>query len=48
VVQLDYIKEEFFSVRVVKHWNWLPREEVEAQSLETFEVRLEGPLRNLT
>jgi len=33
--------------RVVKHWNGLPREIVEAPSLETFKARLDGALSNL-
>ena len=33
--------------RVVKHWHRLPREVVEAPSLETFEARLVGTLSNL-
>ncbi|KFQ51705.1 hypothetical protein N334_04032, partial [Pelecanus crispus] len=41
------IKKEFFTMRVVKHWNRLPREIVEAPSLATFKVRLEGTLSNL-
>jgi len=32
---------------VVKHWNELPREVVEAPSLETFKPRLDGALSNL-
>jgi len=32
---------------VVKHCNRLPREVVEAPSLETFKVRLDGALNNL-
>jgi len=34
-------------MRVVKHWNRLPREVVEALSLETFKTRLNGALSNL-
>ena len=34
-------------MRVVKHWNKLPREVVDAPSLETFNVRLDGALSNL-
>ena len=31
----------------MKHWSGLPREVGGALSLETFKVRLEGPLSNL-
>jgi len=34
-------------VRVVKHWNRLPREAVEAPSMETFKARLDGALTSL-
>jgi len=34
-------------MRVVKHWTRLPREVVDAPSLETFKVRLDGALCNL-
>ncbi|KFP18137.1 hypothetical protein Z169_02710, partial [Egretta garzetta] len=41
------IRKKFFTVRVVKHWNELPREVVEAPSLQTFQARLDGALSNL-
>ena len=34
-------------MRVVKHWNGLPREAVEVPSLETLQVKLDGALSNL-
>ena len=33
---------------MVKHWKRLPREVVEAASLEIFKARLDGTLSNLT
>ncbi|KFP10349.1 hypothetical protein Z169_12143, partial [Egretta garzetta] len=41
------IRKKFFTMRVVKHWNRLPREAVEDPPLETFKARLEGALSNL-
>jgi len=41
------IRKKFFTMRVVKHWNGLPREVAEAPSLETFKARLDGALSNL-
>ncbi|KAK4827389.1 hypothetical protein QYF61_017794 [Mycteria americana] len=41
------LRKTFFAMRVVRHWNRLPREVVEAPSLETFKVRLDGALSNL-
>ena len=34
-------------MRVVRHWHRLPREVVDAPSLETFKARLDGALSNL-
>ena len=41
------IREKFFIVRLVRHWNRLPREVVDAPSLEAFKVSLYRALRNL-
>ncbi|KFP19573.1 hypothetical protein Z169_00447, partial [Egretta garzetta] len=41
------IRKKFFTMRVVKHWNRLPREVVEAPTLEAFKARLDGALSNL-
>ncbi|KFR08449.1 hypothetical protein N306_09174, partial [Opisthocomus hoazin] len=41
------IRKKFFTMRVVKHWNRLPGEAVDAPSVEPFEVRLDGALSNL-
>ena len=42
-----HIRKKFFTVRVVRHWNRLPREAVDAPSLEVFKARLDGALSNL-
>ncbi|KFQ25054.1 hypothetical protein N331_11622, partial [Merops nubicus] len=41
------IRKKFFSIRIIDHWNGLSREVVEAPSLESFKVRLDGALSNL-
>ncbi|GAB0180469.1 hypothetical protein GRJ2_000512200 [Grus japonensis] len=41
------IRKKFFTIRVVRHWNRLPREVVDAPSLEVFKARLDGALGNL-
>ncbi|KFO56804.1 hypothetical protein N302_08242, partial [Corvus brachyrhynchos] len=41
------IRKEFFTVRVVRNWNRLPREVVDAPSLQIFKARLDGALSNL-
>ncbi|KFM04376.1 hypothetical protein AS27_08071, partial [Aptenodytes forsteri] len=40
-------RKKFFTLRVVEHWNRWPREVVDAPSLETSKVRLDGALSNL-
>jgi len=42
------IRKRSFIVRVLRHWNRLPRDGVEAPSLETFKARLDQALSNLT
>ncbi|KFQ48924.1 hypothetical protein N333_02356, partial [Nestor notabilis] len=41
------VRKKFFTMRVVKHWHRLPREVVDAPSLETFKARLDVVLGNL-
>ena len=41
------IRRKFFIQRVVTHWNRLPKEAVNAPSLETFKARLDVALGNL-
>ncbi|KFW00907.1 hypothetical protein N326_11541, partial [Eurypyga helias] len=40
-------RKKFFPERVVRHWNRLPREAVDAPSLEVFKARLDEALSNL-
>ena len=42
------IRKKLFTVRVVRHWNRLPREAVDAASLEGFKARLDGALSKLS
>ncbi|KFV98454.1 hypothetical protein N326_11954, partial [Eurypyga helias] len=41
------IRKNFFIIRMVRHWNRLPREAVDAPSLEVFKARLDEALSNL-
>jgi len=41
------VKKKFFTRSVVRHWNGLSRQIVNAQSLELFKFRLDGALNNL-
>ena len=41
------IRGKFFTRRGVRCWNGLPRETVDAPSLEVFKARLDGALGNL-
>ena len=40
------IRKKSYTVSVLRHWNRLPREVVDALSLETFKARLHRPLAN--
>ncbi|KFV67137.1 hypothetical protein N307_11338, partial [Dryobates pubescens] len=41
------VRKKLFTMRVVKCWNRLPRDAVEAPSLETFKIRLDVALGSL-
>ncbi|KFV03075.1 hypothetical protein N339_12525, partial [Pterocles gutturalis] len=41
------IADKFFTVRVVRHWNRLSREIVDALFFEVFKARLDEALSNL-
>ena len=41
------IRKKSFTVMVVRHWNRLPRDVVDASSLKTSKVRLDQALGNL-
>ncbi|KFP42410.1 hypothetical protein N324_12975, partial [Chlamydotis macqueenii] len=41
------IRKKIFTMRVIEHWNRLPREGVDGPSLEAFKARLDEALSNL-
>ncbi|KFQ91355.1 hypothetical protein Y956_08389, partial [Nipponia nippon] len=41
------VRKKFFTQRVVRHWNRLPREAVDTPSLAVFKARLDKALSNL-
>ncbi|KFV41665.1 hypothetical protein N341_09065, partial [Tyto alba] len=41
------VRKNFFTKRVVNHWNRLPREVVDSPSLKAFKRHIDGALRDI-
>ncbi|KFP95793.1 hypothetical protein N330_04195, partial [Leptosomus discolor] len=41
------IRKKFFTLRVVRYWNRLPKEAVDGPSLQMFKTRLDAALSDL-
>jgi len=41
------VGKKFFTLRVVRHWHRLPKDAVDAPSVEVFKARLDGALSTL-
>ena len=42
-----HLRKKFFTQKVMRHWHRLPREAVDAPSLEVFKARLDRALGSL-
>ncbi|KFV42421.1 hypothetical protein N341_12812, partial [Tyto alba] len=40
-------RRKFFTIRMISHWNHLPREMVDSPTLDTFKIQLDRVLGHL-